>query len=154
MAIEDLLAVVPPPARPIDPGDPAAWPKVEQALGTKLPSDYRDYGLRYGSGVLGHNIFVYNPFSPFYLGDVKNTCQLFGQMHEVEEDYFPHAVFPSSPGLLPWASDSNGNHYFWLTEGEPDQWPVLFWPRNGDEWVRSRSRGNLVSRDGNQATHG
>jgi hypothetical protein len=97
LAIEDLLAVVPPPARPIDPGDPGAWPKVEQALGTKLPSDYRDYGTRYGSGVLGHDLFVYNPFSPFYLDGVKNTGQLFGLLHKEEADYFPDDVSPPLP---------------------------------------------------------
>ena len=32
------------------------------------------------------------------------------------------------PGLLAVGSDDNGRFIFWLTEGEPDDWPILVWP--------------------------
>ena len=29
------------------------------------------------------------------------------------------------PGLIQFGHDSNGNQLYWLTEGKPNQWPIV-----------------------------
>lgn len=50
MPIEELIAVVQPPIHPVETGDFAKWEAVQRALGLSLPSDFRDFGIRYGTG--------------------------------------------------------------------------------------------------------
>src|SRR5438067_1941995 len=65
MAIEDLIAVVAPPAQPREAGNLAAWTAVEARLGTRLPTDFRDFVFQYGSGAFNDPgrlcIFPRNP---------------------------------------------------------------------------------------------
>jgi hypothetical protein len=51
-------------------------------------------------------------------------------------DEFPYQAFPPTPGLILWADDDNGCMFFWLTEGDPDNWPVLVTPPRGYHWER------------------
>lgn len=37
-------------------------------------------------------------------------------------------AFPERGGLLGWGADGLGNEYYWLTDGEPDKWPVVVVP--------------------------
>lgn len=52
------------------------------------------------------------------------------------DEEIPFPVFPDNPGLLMWAGDDNGNSLLWLTEGLPDEWPVMIYPRQGDGFER------------------
>ena len=74
MSIDELTAVVAPPERPTEAGDAVAWEKVQADLGTALPEDFRDFGLRYGTGSFhdGKRIAVrpLNPFSVLFSGGV------------------------------------------------------------------------------------
>ena len=36
----------------------------------------------------------------------------------------------------PFGHDSNGGSAFWLTEGQPDEWPLIFYPREFCELER------------------
>ena len=47
----------------------------------------------------------------------------------IEPEYEPDA-------LIPWGLDESGNTVWWLTTGEPDQWPVVANEARGDEWQR------------------
>jgi hypothetical protein len=42
----------------------------------------------------------------------------------LQTQFFP--VFPDPGGLLSVGADINGNTLFWLTKGEPDEWPVVY----------------------------
>ena len=126
-SLKKLLKLVPPPAKRVEAsGD---WPGVERGIGTKLPTDYRQFIEAYGSGQFGKFYWVYNPFTSAdrtnLLVRVKELCARYQKDHEENRRRFPYAAHPVKPGLLPWGHDDNGNFYFWFTEGEPDKWVVL-----------------------------
>jgi hypothetical protein len=141
MALEDLMAVVPPPAHPRDAGDLAAWTAMEEKLGTRLPEDFRDFCLYYGSGAFNDPgrlcIFVRNPLAPdFEARFCQDVDWLRLMKGSASDDDFPYGVFPPLPGLILWAEDDNGCMLFWLTEGQPDRWPIVVTPPRGYFWER------------------
>ena len=76
MAIHELIAVVPPAAEPIDRGSVELWPKVLDEIGFRLPDDFRDFGIHYGSGrFCGSFLQVFNPFWEHYIELVQNVCE-------------------------------------------------------------------------------
>jgi hypothetical protein len=130
MAIEELLRVVSPPDQPLEKGDAEAWTKVQQTLGTPLPSDYRDFGIHYGTGYFDDPgrliIDVWNPFSPGYHEQLAGVCDSLRLELGLRSDTnVPYGVFPDQPGWLPWGHDMDGNFLCWLTEGEPEAWPII-----------------------------
>jgi hypothetical protein len=73
MAIEDLLAVCPAPDRPIQVGSIRDLEAIEQQLGTRLPADYLDFALRYGSGsFVGTFLHIWNPFADNLFDETTN----------------------------------------------------------------------------------
>jgi len=141
MSVAELMAVVSPPARPRDVGDLAAWHDAEARIGTRLPSDFRDFVVRYGTGVFNDPgrlcVFPRNPLAPGFDARFRSECDWVRDMKEsAERDEFPYEVFPRTPGLVLWADDDNGCMFFWLTEGDPDNWPVLVTPPRGYCWER------------------
>jgi hypothetical protein len=141
MSVAELMEVVPPPARPRDSGDSPAWNGAEAKIGTPLPSDFRDFEFRYGTGVFNDPgrlcIFTRNPLAPDFESQFRSDCNWLREMKECAElDEFPYEVFPRLPGLILWGDDDNGCMFFWLTEGHPDKWPVQVTPPHGYFWER------------------
>src|SRR5947209_15882365 len=133
MAVEELIAIVPPPAQPIDAGTPVQWAAVEQKLGTRLPADFRAFIQHYGSGAFNDPgrliISIRNPFAPNFDQLARlDRERLLNAKRAVGNEEFPFEIFPSSPGLLQWGHDIDGWMLLWLTEGNPDRWPVLVCP--------------------------
>jgi hypothetical protein len=126
MAIEELIVVVPPPSAPVEAGPLERKVEVERALGTALPDELYDLGLRYGSGRFGGEIEVFNPFSKKYLEKVKMVNDCYRGLKEAEgDDLIPYDIYPKIPGLFPWGTTTNGHSMFWLTEGIPNKWPLV-----------------------------
>ena len=130
MAIEELLHVVAPPAQPAEGGDAEQWAEVERELGTPLPRDYFAFASLYGSGAFDDPgrlmVYVWNPFGAGYLKEVKDTCKELRRIRDLPEDHnVPYGVFPDRPGWVPFASDIDGSLLCWLTEGAPDDWPII-----------------------------
>ncbi|WP_020475356.1 SMI1/KNR4 family protein [Zavarzinella formosa] len=129
MAVKELVSFIPPPTSPLEVGDQSTWSSIEAELGSPLPSDYRDFVSTYGTGLLANLINVFNPFSR---GEYRNLLQSTKRILDIARtlkiimpERMPYAIFPEIGGMLPWATDENGNWYFWLTEGSPDEWPVI-----------------------------
>jgi hypothetical protein len=78
MSVAELMAVVPPPAQPRDIGDLTAWSAAEASIGTRLPTDFRDFVLRYGTGVFNDPgrlcIFPRNPLAPGFDARFRSDC--------------------------------------------------------------------------------
>jgi hypothetical protein len=128
MAISELLKVVPPPANPVEAKNGMAWKRAQEVLGTKLPSDFRDLGLHYGSGTFCGFLSILNPLSADF---ERAVTFLLSELRKRQMIYkFPYAVFPEQPGLLTWASEE-GNALHWLTEGAPDDWPIIIQAAEG-----------------------
>jgi hypothetical protein len=63
MAIEELLALIPPPENPIDgSGD---WSEAERELGVTFPSDFKELIRRYGTGRFYSDLRIANPLKPW-----------------------------------------------------------------------------------------
>lgn len=45
----------------------------------------------------------------------------------------PFPAFPDREGALPWALTDNGDVAYWLTWGDPAEWPVAVWNARGGE---------------------
>ena len=126
MAIEDLVKVVPPPSNPLDAGSVAARAVIEGRLGFALPNDLYDFVSRYGTGAFSDTLTIHNPFAPNYFEVLDEVSTCYRELKRSEGDtVIPYHVYPASPGLLLCGSEVNGHIIFWLTEGQPDQWPLI-----------------------------
>lgn len=132
MSIEELVVVVPAPTQPSEAGSPEAIPVVERAMGTALPKDVFDFGIRYGTGMFADTVEIYNPFSAKYLESVRQVSDCYRELKHAEGNQFiPYDIYPISPGLLVWGSDVNGHMMFWLTEGQSEKWPLVLMTVDG-----------------------
>jgi hypothetical protein len=120
-ALDELTRLVPPP------DGPPAPPEWSQPL----PADYRALVERYGPGSIA-GLGILTPGHPNRFVDLeRQTGEQRATLKEgaVEPAYEPDA-------LIPWGLDESGNVVWWLTTGEPDQWPVVANEARGDEWQR------------------
>lgn len=138
--VDDLIGLAPPPEWRIDAGSPGAWADVERTLGTALPDDYKLIINVYGSGNFNDLFFLFHPFdSQGESGNLINQAlrrDCFGlsyldhyeEIRSISPDSCPFATFPEPGGLLPMGGTMNGGSAFWLTEGGPDDWPLVLYP--------------------------
>jgi hypothetical protein len=131
VAIKNLISVVPPPARPTFTGTPEELTKIQAKLGTPLPYDYRELTFRYGAGrFLDGYLQVLTPFAVDlreYSGGEHSSIQVFHEMGAL-----PWPPFPASPGLLAIGGNENGHQLLYLTEGKPNDWPVIVVPHGAE----------------------
>lgn len=122
MAIEDLVAFIPPPLNPIDAeGD---WREAELELDFVFPTDFKQFINRYGSGEFYGSLYVINPLTSRgreWIRDQLGFCHTLRDACEEAVGWLP----PDSFGLIPWGGDSNGNRYCWVASGPPDSWEVV-----------------------------
>lgn len=129
MRIEKLVEVISPPDAPFETGSSNEWDRVQKEIGTELPEDYYDLGRTYGSGrFLNGELQIVNPLSPSYLGWMSHELSKLhsvdpSDLHNAEGDSY--CIFPDDEGLYPFGRDYNGNRFYWRTEGNPDQWPIV-----------------------------
>ncbi|HEX6683895.1 MAG TPA: hypothetical protein VF062_13920 [Candidatus Limnocylindrales bacterium] len=128
--IDELVSLVPPPAAPVD-GD-GDWQTVEEALGVRLPTDYKLLVGRYGFGEFA-DITLLTPFSEYLDGAYDlvegglSLVERFQSLREASPERYPFPLYPEPGGVLEWAIASENTSLCWLTEGEPDTWPVAAW---------------------------
>jgi hypothetical protein len=136
-SLDHLVALVSPP--PSGRHCPTSENRGTAEMG--LPSDLYALTSHYGSGDFEHErlgcpVWAYNPFAPSYRETVHDAHVALAQYRDAEgEKMVPYPLHPTSPGLRIWGRNDQGDLFLWLTEGEPDQWPVLYF---GDAriWVR------------------
>ncbi|RZU28569.1 hypothetical protein EV284_5896 [Streptomyces sp. BK022] len=129
--IDALIALVPPPANPVDAsGD---WARVEHALGLELPSDFKSLVGFYGSGQFVDFITPLTPFGShsLLLRSAQHLLESEGPFRAANPDKCPYPYFPEAGGLLEWAGTDNGDRLCWVTGGHPDTWPVVAWNPRG-----------------------
>src|SRR5436190_1951391 len=121
MAINDLIALIPPPTEPRD--ATGNWGEVEAEFGIVYPKDFRLIIKSYGSGEFFNGLLIYNPFNSWCRGKILKELDKFRIMRDGME--LPLVIHPETGGLFPWGHDVNGNDFCWLTKGKPDRWPVV-----------------------------
>lgn len=130
--LEKLQEVVPPPGRPFfADGD---WRAVERALGLRLPGDYKDFIGIYGAGRI-KGLVIESPF--IWVADGRDVRQVWENWASMYQDFAEYGgveilypVFPAPNGLLPFGSLADVNFLNWLTVGEPEDWPFVYYGRD------------------------
>ena len=136
MSVQELIAVLPPPAEPRETqGD---WAKVEAEIGTALPADFKDYIARYGTGVVCDFLWPLNPFAANdninLLTEIRFQLETLRATREKFPKRFTYAIFPEPGGYLPWGRSENGDVMHWKTVGAPDEWTVAVTDARAPEW--------------------
>jgi hypothetical protein len=123
-----LEQLLPPPDDPVEPGRPDGWAEVEATLGTGLPSDFKAFTERYGSGTVDDFLSLFNPFAAGQDGNLlvekDRVVAAYRQTRARFPDRLPLPPFPEPGGVLPLGRTDNGDELYWVTEGHPDDWPV------------------------------
>ena len=129
MSINQLLQIVPPPEQPLQVGTLARWREIEAQMGLVLPNDLYELSTRYGSGWFC-NVHIHNPFATDYQETIHHVLDMFRVLREdLGAEAVPYPLFPEHPGLYPAGSEDNGGVIFYLTQGNPDDWPLLLWDK-------------------------
>ncbi len=132
--LDSLQKLIAPPSKATECGPLTQRKSVERALGLPLPSDLYEFARLYGGGAFGTREFnylveIWNPFSAVFVKWVTEFAETFRDVKTAEgESYIPFDIYPERPGLLTFGCGDNRQYLFWLTEGEPDDWPILLWP--------------------------
>ncbi|MFI5956596.1 SMI1/KNR4 family protein [Cryptosporangium sp. NPDC051539] len=121
-----MLRRVAPPQR--ENGRSADWLEVEHALGTRLPTDYRELIDDRGPGIVA-DVVVYGPDNGGPLDLVAwndGIHRLIESIRDICRDAYPPAFHPEPAGVLPWGSVNGGQIVGWaVTSEDPDEWPVV-----------------------------
>lgn len=138
MSIDKLKQILKPPNyRTLN--DQKSFEYIERQLGSSLPTDYKDFVLIYGVGLIDDFIWVFSPF-------VENeNLNFMSKKDDILESYkllksqFPndyrHNIYPDCNGLLPWGITENGDELFWLVNGIPEHWKVVVYGSRSEEYI-------------------
>jgi len=135
----ELLAVLPPPATPVEPARAEDLDATEARLGLALPSDYRAFVSRFGSGSIGGFLHIRNPSSenPYVRLVDAHEAQVV-VLHELRDsgEDLPYPIHPEPGGLILWAESSNGDCCYWVADppGDPAAWTVVVNESRGPYW--------------------
>lgn len=133
MAIEALVALVPPPER-----IPSRGERSERSSAGQLPADYWSLVERYGVGSFDDFVWVLVPdaVNPHLNYDSRST-ELLDALREVQRlgEEVPFDLTPGHEEILPWAFTDNGDVLYWITrDSVPERWTVVVNEGRSGEW--------------------
>lgn len=145
MSLSELKSLVLPPEHPIDSGLGGQVSELSQRIGIELPSDLITFSACYGSGSFSSGEFwIHNPLADSYTDTIDEILDIYKDLKDVEgDDYIPFNIHPELCGLLPLGSTANGHQMFYLTEGSPAVWPILYY--NRDYGTFERQMGSITN---------
>jgi hypothetical protein len=131
----ELVILLPPPQGGERPS-PTALDAFCERYGP-IPDDHRAFVETYGPGSIDGELVVAVP-------NEAGTSALIDEILEHERlawqyfpDEHPFPPFPSEGSLLPWGADGNGTYFYWLVEGEAENWTVVVIGFDGGPIVKS-----------------
>lgn len=122
-ASQELVGLVPPPARPPAPPD---WSQVESSLGLRLPADYRWLVERYGPGSFDDFLHVFQPAADSEWVDLQTQAERGRQLLQQRVDRGEPVPYPVDR-LMAVAGTDNGDTVYWVQHAadDPDRWTVV-----------------------------
>jgi len=150
----ELQTIVPPPAKRIP--ESVDWADFERGNGFSAPISYREFIDTYGCGKLvtsTDDMWIYHPAPPgqTFVESSQWERDLVRESY-VEHPWMPQGpVYPEAGGMLTWGCMWEGEPLGWVTDGDPDEWPIVFgfdedvvFPYSFLEFVVRWLRGDLV----------
>ncbi|MET9689550.1 SMI1/KNR4 family protein [Streptomyces sp. NPDC006514] len=115
------------------------WARVEEELGTFLPSDYKQLVDLYGGGLFDDAIWVLEPVCPNKYYDLasENRIRVAAQQGLwAGGEPKPSELDGTGSRTIAWAVTENGDCLYWLARPgqEPDRWTVAVKEGRGREW--------------------
>ncbi|BBC34895.1 hypothetical protein SGFS_061890 [Streptomyces graminofaciens] len=136
-AYDRLVRLVAPPAVAVEAhGD---WDAVESSLGVRLPGDYRRMVETYGWGEFCDFLYLRTPFGTSAHNGLAWQAGRETGVPEWDRERYPYPLRPAPGALLLWGRTMDADRLCWLTEGEPEEWPVVVWSRDG--WYETHATG-------------
>ncbi|MEU3662490.1 SMI1/KNR4 family protein [Streptomyces sp. NPDC032940] len=112
------------------------WARVEEDLGTPLPSDYKHLAEWYPTFAIGDYILVNLPEpgeEHLVHRDFKSALDVL--LDAWLEPALGLPAYPTPGGLLPWSESDEGDKFMWSTTGDnPQEWVVTVAGRGGAWW--------------------
>jgi hypothetical protein len=127
MSLTQLLKIIPAPESPVCTGVGQDWEATEDDLGTRLPADYRNLIRVYGYGGFCGTIGIVSPFGgkTGLKSEHESQSRFFRNMLASYGDS-KFSVYPDEGGILYVGGDEFTNSLTWLTQGPPDEWPLIW----------------------------
>lgn len=135
MSLDELRQHLPPPSRPTYVPDATDWRAAEDALGTALPTDYKEFLRAYGSGRVNDFLAIASPGFPHRWGNLLAALEDQREVFAMTRHPVRYGLHPDRPGLLPIGGTDNGDTIFYLVDGEPDHWKIAVLPSRGRDVV-------------------
>ncbi|OKJ01859.1 hypothetical protein AMK18_10565 [Streptomyces sp. CB01249] len=110
---------------------------VSSALGSDLPTDFKELARRYPT--LEFDGFLRVPLprpgaESAFVDGIRRELEILRdpQDNDMAGGYEAH---PAPNGLIPWSESLSGDVFYWRVAGsDPDSWPVVVSGRNDDWW--------------------
>ena len=149
MPLEDLISVCPPPSSPVNAPTMAQWTELETQVGHRLPSDYKAFLARYGSGGLVSRepdgayfdlLWMLSPGNPpdrRDLNAIPLMMDLNAKTQEMRQRFpqrFPYPVWPDPGGLLVVGGTTTRNDIYWRTHDDEASWTCVLSDTYLDNW--------------------
>lgn len=113
------------------------WESTTRALGTPLPSEFREFVEAFAPGEFQDWLRVLHPSeagSPEQFRD-QLLAQVENLRHDAEEQPGEVRLYPAEGGLIPWATVNSLPSVCWRPVGDdPDLWPVVVCEEFGEPW--------------------
>ena len=129
MLISELKEILPCPDNPSETSSELDWYAVEEALNTKLPSQYKDYIQAYGTGIVGNYMNIYNPFSRldmdnliFQVDNKLNFLTRFREQNRQKLSDF--RIFPEENGFFPIGDTTGFSLVLYKTHTIIEKWTI------------------------------
>ncbi|MEU0112257.1 SMI1/KNR4 family protein [Streptomyces bobili] len=132
-----LVSLVAPPAAPVD--AQGNWTAVEAMLGIRLPPDYKRLVEAYGWGEFCDFLHLRTPFGESRHNGIEwQRAHLTGSP-ERDRGRYPYPLHPAPGALLVWGTTMDADRLCWITDGAPEEWPVVVWSSEG--WYEAHLMG-------------
>lgn len=122
--------ILPRPKEPYEAGKHELWEAAQSVMGLEFPQEYRDYIDSYGTGVIGGQLLIYNPFSThpcvnLYSVALRKLAVLRGLKKNYGDEKCPFLVHPKKGGLFPVGEFKPGHTLYWLPTPDSNNWKLI-----------------------------